>query len=576
MRFGILGAVEVWDEAGSPISVGGPRVRALLALLLLNAGKVVPAEFLIDGLYGDEPPAGAANALQSQVSRLRRGLRGLAEVELLPAGYRLAVPLDQVDAQRFLRLVAAAAGEAPAGKAARLDEALGLWRGPALADVPEAQGQAQAVWLEEARVTALEDRAEAGLALGGHRDLVAPLRELVGAHPLRERPRALLMRALYGSGRQSEALELFERTRQMLADELGTDPSAELAAVHLSILRAEREPTAPAAGPVRAGPDTRLPAQLTSFVGRDDELGRISSLLNDARLVTLLGPGGAGKTRLSIEVGRQVGGEAVFTDLATVAAGAGQAALARSAMTALGLREVGVLPSGEQMEPVERLQAAMGDRAMLLILDNCEHVVADAAPFAQRLLASCPGLRILATSREALGITGETLWPVRHLPVPSPRDPLARAVTAPAVRLFADRASAAQPGFAVTADNLEDVIRICEALDGQPLAIELAAARLRALTVMEVAERLGDRFRLLSRGDRTKSPRHRTLRAVVEWSWGLLSPEEQELARRLTVFTGGFTPEAVLEVCDGDEAPSCLSPTPAPTGGPRPSTRRSS
>ncbi|GAA2096976.1 AfsR/SARP family transcriptional regulator [Actinomadura alba] len=244
MRFGILGAVEVWDEAGAPITVGGHRVRVLLALLLLNAGKVVPAEFLIDTLYGDKPPAGAANALQSQVSRLRRGLRGLAEVKLLPAGYRLVVPPDQVDAHRFLRLVAAAAAEAPAGKAALLDEALGLWRGPALADVPEVR--AQAVRLEEARVTAVEDRAEAGLALGGHRDLVAPLRELVDAHSLRERPRALLMRALYGTGRQSEALEVFEQTRRMLAEEVGTDPSAKLAAVHLSILRAEGESTVPA------------------------------------------------------------------------------------------------------------------------------------------------------------------------------------------------------------------------------------------------------------------------------------------------------------------------------------------
>jgi len=548
MRFGILGAVQVWDDQGTPVSVGGPRVRALLALLALHAGGVVSSESLIDGLYGDEPPVGAGNALQSQVSRLRRALQGIAEVESSAAGYRLAVDPQDVDAHRFQRLADEASGREAAEKAALLDEALGLWRGPALADVPEARGRA--VRFEEARITALEDRAAARLELGGHRELVAPLRELAEAHPLRERPRALLMRALYGSGRQGEALELYERTRRILADELGADPSAELSDVHLAILRGEPEP---AAGP-EPGPEpvrSRVPAQFTSFVGRDDDLARVGSLLRDARLVTLTGPGGAGKTRLAIEAGARAGG--TFVDFAAVSSGEGQTALARTVMGALGLREAGVLPSGERLGPVERLETALGDRPALLIFDNCEHVIGSAAPLARRLLASCPGLRVLATSREALGITGEALWPVRQLAVPDARATLTEAAAAPAVRLFADRASAASPGFRLTAADLEDVIGICEALDGQPLAIELAAARLRALTVKEVADRLGDRFRLLSRGDRTQSPRHRTLRAVVEWSWDLLGPEEQRLARRLSVFTGGFTARAAREVCGGDE-----------------------
>ncbi|WP_269802691.1 AfsR/SARP family transcriptional regulator [Actinocorallia populi] len=650
MRWGILGTVAVWDGRGSTISVGGPRVRALLALLLLNAGKVVSVEALIDGLYGDGPPAGAGNALQSQVSRLRRALKGLAEIEASGAGYRLAVDPQAVDAHRFLRLAGEAAGRDAGEKARILDEALGLWRGEALADVPELRGQA--LRFEEARVTAIEDQSAALLELGGHRDLVAPLRELVEAHPLRERPRALLMRALYGSGRQGEALELYERTRRMLADELGTDPSAELSQVHLAILRGEPEPAAgsplpaapvpasaagagpkPASGPATwtgpgagtgAGPGTRaaasgpaawtgpgngtgtraatagagpepgsgvmtgagpgtgdgagagtgpgtgagngpgagawpeagggrarVPAQFTSFVGRDEDLARITALLGEARLVTLIGPGGAGKTRLAIEAGGRTG--AVFVDFAAVASGEGQTALARTVMGALGLREAGVLPSGERLGPVELLETALGGLPAPLIFDNCEHVVDAAAQLARRLLAACPGLRVLATSREALGITGETLWPVRQLPVPDSRATLVEAVSAPAVRLFADRASAADPAFEITVANLEDTVRICEALDGQPLAIELAAARLRTLSVAEIADRLDDRFRLLSRGDRTQSPRHQTLRAVVEWSWDLLRPEEQRLARRLSVFTGGFTAAAARKVCGGDE-----------------------
>ncbi|MEO3785740.1 TIGR04141 family sporadically distributed protein [Actinocorallia sp. B10E7] len=366
MRFGILGTVQVWDDQGTPVSVGGPRVRALLALLLLNAGKVVSPELLIDGLYGDEPPAGAGNALQSQVSRLRRVLKGIAEVESSAGGYRLAVDPQAVDAHRFRRLVADASGLGAAEKAALLEEALRLWRGPALADVPEARDQA--VRFEEARATAVEDRAAARLELGEHRELVAPLRELAEAHPLRERPRALLMRALYGSGRQDEALELYERTRRMLADELGTDPSAELSDVHLAILRGEPEP-ASGPEPVKA----RVPAQFTSFVGRADDLARIGSLLDDARLVTLIEPGGAGKTRLAIEAGARSGG--TFADFAAVSAGEGQNTLARVVMGALGLREAGVLPSGERLGPVERLETALGDRPTLLIFDNCEHVI---------------------------------------------------------------------------------------------------------------------------------------------------------------------------------------------------------
>jgi predicted ATPase/DNA-binding SARP family transcriptional activator len=564
--FGILGALEVRHTDGTPVAVGGPRSRALLALLLLDPGQIVGVQRLIDGLYGENPPSGAANALQSQVSRLRRGLRGDTGsgdlVEFHPAGYRLAVDPDDVDAHRFVRLARAGqralTGGDHARAAASLREALGLWRGPALADVADAPfAAAQAARLDELRVTAVEDRAEAELALGGHRTVVAELQDLVAAHPLRERPRAQLMRALYGSGRQAEALAVYEEARQTLAEELGADPSAELAAVHVAILRADPSLTAPAAPsptvPAPGTSTTTVPTLLTSFVGREAELRRISTLLGETRLVTLVGPGGAGKTRLAIEAGRRAqdagraAGEICFVDLAPLGDGA---EVPQAVLGALGLREIGLLPgTAGEPDPVTRLVAALADRRMLLILDNCEHVIENAARLSHRLLGACPELRVLATSREALGITGETLRPLPPLTFPAAGTPAGETLRYPAVRLFADRAAAVRPNFAVDAGNADAVLRICGALDGLPLAIELAAARLRSLPIEDVAARLDDRFRLLSRGDRTAAPRHQTLRAVVEWSWDLLGDAERLLARRLTVFAGGVTFDAAVRVC---------------------------
>ncbi|MFC9975868.1 BTAD domain-containing putative transcriptional regulator [Spirillospora sp. NPDC127200] len=541
MQFGILGPLEARAH-GESRPVGGPRVRALLALLLLDAGRVVTSERLIDGLYGEEPPDGAANALQSQVSRLRRGLGDAGLVEGHPAGYRLLVERDAVDVHRFERLAREgrqALGGGEHGRAAALlREALGLWRGAALADVGAPFAEAQIARLEEARAAAVEDRAEAELALGQHEVVLGELRELVGVHPLRERARGLLMRALYAAGRQGEALAVFEDARRVLAEELGADPSGELAEVHVSILRGEASAKAAV---------SNLPAQLTSFVGREEELKRVGRMLAEGRLVTLLGPGGAGKTRLAIEAGQREAGEVCFVDLSPLGEGW---ELPRALFAALGLREHGLQgPGSEPTDPVARLTAALAGRPLLLILDNCEHVIVDAARLTHRLLAACPGLRVLATSREALGITGETLRPLPPLPLPPARTPVSDVLGYPAVRLFVDRASAVRPEFAVTDDNVGAVLRICGALDGLPLAIELAAARLRSLPVAEVAARLDDRFRLLSRGNRTAAPRHQTLRAVVEWSWDLLEEDERVLARRLTVFSGGWTLETAARVC---------------------------
>ncbi|KAB1924682.1 BTAD domain-containing putative transcriptional regulator [Micromonospora noduli] len=543
MRFRILGPTQVVLADGREVPVGGPRLRALLALLLLDAGRVVSAERLIDGLYGEHPPRGAANALQSQVSRLRQALpAGHDPVEFHPAGYRLAVDPDDVDAYRFERLAEAGRRALVDGDwhraAAVLREALELWRGPALADAIGAAGApAQAARLEELRLAAIEDRVEADLALGVHGTLIAELRELVVAHPLRERARGQLMRALAALGRPAEALAEFEDARHTLAEQLGVDPSAELAAVHLAVLRGEE----------RGSAEPVLPSQLTTFVGREEELKRVGDLLGDRRLVTLTGPGGAGKTRLAIEAAGRVDGEVRFVELAGLADGSD---VPQAVLSALGLRDAGLrAPAESGWQTTDRLVEALAERQLLLVLDNCEHVLVDAARLAARLLSACPALRVLATSREPLGLAGEALCPLSGLTVPPLGASVLDADEYAAVGLFAQRAADVAPDFTVTPANVEMVLRICRSLDGLPLAIELAAARLRALSVAEVAARLDDRFRLLSTGNRAVSPRHRTLRAVVEWSWDLLDNAEREVARRLTVFAGGATLEAAERIC---------------------------
>ncbi|MBQ1018195.1 winged helix-turn-helix domain-containing protein [Micromonospora sp. D93] len=543
MRFRILGPTQVVLADGREVPVGGPRLRTLLVLLLLDAGRVVSAERLIDGLYGEHPPRGAANALQSQVSRLRQALSAEHDpVEFHPAGYRLAVDPGDVDAYRFERLAEAGRRALADGDwsraAAVLREALELWRGPALADAVGAAGApAQAARLEELRLAATEDRVEADLALGAQGALIAELRELVVAHPLRERLRGQLMRALTALGRSAEALAEFEDARHTLAEKLGVDPSAELAAVHLAVLRGEE----------RLSAEPALPSQLTTFVGREEELKRVGELLGERRLVTLTGPGGAGKTRLAIEAAGRVDGEVRLVELAGLADGSD---VPQAVLSALGLRDAGLrAPAEPGRHTIDRLVEALAERRLLLVLDNCEHVLVDAARLAARLLSACPALRVLATSREPLGLAGEALCPLSGLTLPPLGASALEADDYAAVGLFAQRAADVAPDFTVTPANVEMVLRICCGLDGLPLAIELAAARLRALSVAEVAARLDDRFRLLSTGSRAVSPRHRTLRAVVGWSWDLLDDAEREVARRLTVFAGGATLEAAGRVC---------------------------
>ncbi|GAA4675928.1 BTAD domain-containing putative transcriptional regulator [Phytohabitans rumicis] len=544
MRIALLGPLEVRADSGAPIELGGARLRTLLIRLALDPGRVVTTGALVDALWGAEPPAGAANALQALVSRLRRALPD-GVIESHPAGYRLAVPAEAVDARRFEREVAAGRGALaadPAGAAATLAGALALWRGPAFADVADAPfALAPAAHLAELRLAATEDRVEAALALGDGAALVPELEALALAHPLRERLAGLLIRALRAADRPAEALAAYDRLRGALADTLGTDPSPELAALHVALLR-EPNP-APAL--------SNLPAALTSFVGREDEVTRVTKVAAESRLTTLTGPGGAGKTRLAMESARAMLDQAPdgvwLVEFAPVT---DASELASVVLSALGLREqslVGRAPA-EPTDPLTRLHGALGRRRALLVLDNCEHLVGAAATLAEGLLVRCPQLRVLATSREPLGITGEVLFPVEPLALPPAGTAADQSLGYAAIRLFADRAVAARPGFVVT----DPVLRICESLDGMPLAIELAAARLRALTPDQIAVRLGDRFRLLTGGSRTALPRHQTLRAVIDWSWELLDEAERALWRRLAVFAGGATLDAVEEVCEGD------------------------
>ncbi|MFE5888906.1 BTAD domain-containing putative transcriptional regulator [Streptomyces sp. NPDC056462] len=643
VRYRILGTTQVLRPDGSPVPVGGARLRALLTVLALRGGRTVPAGMLVDEVWEGAPPADAAGALQALVGRLRRAL-GADAVVSADGGYRLAAAPDDIDLHRFERLVGegtrALADGDPAKAAVVLDDALALWRGPALADLPDRT--AEAARRATRRLDALRARHTAALALGHAEQSLPELTALCDSHPLDEPLQALRLRALRDVGRTAEALVAYEVVRRLLADRLGSDPGPELRSLHTELLRPEggglghgpragdggspsaqgghgvrplgdadarahgpdhdrtpaaadangtgprarppaapgeahvpgppgalRVPAAPDAGtadPAPAGartdgsddppgaprftpPPGNLRARLTSFVGREADIEAIRGDLGTARLVTLLGPGGAGKTRLSQEAAESVrDGAPDGVWLAELAPVDAPEAVPEAVLTAVGARETVLYGAGAEAmragsdrhdDPVERLAEHCGKRRMLLILDNCEHVVEAAARLVAELLERCPELTVLATSREPLGVPGELLRPVEPLPEPV------------ALRLLADRGAAARPGFLVDADDetAAACAEICLRLDGLPLAIELAAARLRMLTPRQIADRLDDRFRLLTSGSRTVRPRQQTLRAVVDWSWELLDEDERDVLRRLSVFAGGCDLTAAEAVC---------------------------
>lgn len=563
VRYGILGTTQALRDDGTAVAVGGARLRALLAVLALRTGRTVPVAVLVDEVWDGDPPADAPGALQALVGRLRRAL-GHAAITSADNGYRLAAAPDSVDLYRFERLAGEGVRALEAGDPAKalsvLDDALGLWRGPALADLPDRHAVA-ARWTAR-RLDARRTRLTAALALGRAAEVLPELAALCDEHPIDEPLQALRLRALRDAGRMAQALAAYDEVRTVLADRLGTDPGTELSALHAELLRQEPARPAPKAAPratprapAPAAPQGNLRARLTSFVGRERDIDALRGDLSRTRLVTLLGPGGAGKTRLSQETAESFDA-ASWPDgvwLAELAPVDDPEAVPEAVLGALGARETVLRGAGAEElraaergagergagEPLSRLTEHCSPRRMLLLLDNCEHVIEAAAALADHLLARCPGLTVLATSREPLGVPGEFVRPVEPLPEPT------------ALRLLAERGAAALPGFRVDADEATAAAtaEICRRLDGLPLAIELAAARLRMLTPQQIAARLDDRFRLLTNGSRTVLPRQQTLRAVVDWSWDLLAEDERTTLRRLSVFAGGCTLEAAEAVC---------------------------
>ncbi|GAA3545853.1 BTAD domain-containing putative transcriptional regulator [Amycolatopsis ultiminotia] len=543
MRFGVLGPLAVWDKQGAPVTVPELKVRALLAALLANDGGPVTADRLIHDLWGDALPGKPAGALQAKVSQLRR-IVGRDRLERRPAGYRLRIEHpEDLDTGQFRSLVTRARETPdPRARAALLTEALDLWRGAAYADFADEEfTQPAAHRLTEQRLAAVEERAKARLEAGDHPLAAEELAAVVGEHPLRESLRAVQMRALYLSGRQGDALTSYADLRARLAEELGADPSRDLRTLHESMLR--QDPRL-AAGQV---PHGNLPHALTALIGREHALTQLTGLLGTTKLVTLTGPGGVGKSRLAVAAAAETT-PAQFPDgvrlveLAGVRDGTADD-LAEVAAAAFGIRDdSAAIPPCAGAAPAQRLAAALRDRRALLVLDNCEHVVDAAAELTELLLRTGHGLGILATSQEPLGLPGEGVFAV---------EPLA---TAEAVKLFIDRAAASAPGFPRHPDpaELAAVTEICDRLDGIPLALELAATRVRGIGVRELAARLDARFSLLTKGRRGAPGRQQTLRAVIDWSWGLLSAPERTVLCRLAVHRDGCDLAAAEAVCAGD------------------------
>jgi predicted ATPase/DNA-binding SARP family transcriptional activator len=551
----LFGELEV-VQAGVPVPVRGAKQRALLALLALQRGKPVSSDRLIDHLWGDGEAAKPANALQAQVAQLRRSL-GSAAIVTSEGGYALGVGPGDVDVVRFEQLVATGRRLVEEGEVAlastTLGEALALRRGEPLAEFAYAGfADVERAHLDELTLVAIEARAGADLVLGLHGELVGELEALCREHPLRERLRELLILALYRAGRQAEALRAYTEARERSVDELGIEPGRALRELQARVLAQDPALTLPdpaepptlraATGPAATG---NLRAQLSRLIGREAELEQLLEAVHAHRLVTLVGPGGAGKTRLAVEAAAVLREEhrdgSWLVELAGVAEPGGVAPAVAVALGASASAVPGRQPAGSTVELIVRHLAG---RSLVVVIDNCEHVIGQAAALADILVGSLPALRLITTSREPLGVPGEVLVGVGGLAPPA------------AVELFVDRARAVRPGFTGDERSRQVIEDICRRLDGLPLALELAAARLRALTLATVAERLDDRFRLLTGGGRTALPRQQSLRAVVDWSYDLLFDDERRLFNRLAVFAGGCELTAAEAVCADDHVPA--------------------
>jgi predicted ATPase/DNA-binding SARP family transcriptional activator len=535
MRFRVLGPLEIDDGAG-PVALGG-KPRALLALLLLHANEPVPADRIVDALWGEAVPESAAKMLHGIVSRLRKALPREV-LETRPGGYVVNVETGALDLHRFEALTReGAAADEPHEAADLLREALALWRGAPLAGVREPFAHTEAARLEELRMAALEQRIEADLACGRHAELIGELEALVRRDPLRERLRGQLMLALYRAGRQPDALAGYHAYRRELDEQLGLAPSKRLRELEQRILTHDSElspPSQPAPARI-AEPRVELPAPLDSFVGRERDLRTLAEMIgrDDVRLLTLTGPGGVGKTRLALELARTAAG--AFADgvrfVPLVAVSDPDQVLLAIAV-ALGLRQ--------EHKTLDAVAAELRHARLLLVLDNFEHLLG-AAPALAELLGRASRLTALVTSRAPLGVRGEREWEVAPLALSDDA-----GAESDAVRLFAERAGAARRTFQVT----PAVRELCTRLDGLPLAIELAAAHTRVLSPQALLERLGSRLDLPTAGTPSDLPeRQRTLRATIDWSHDLLDSPARALFARFGIFVGGATLDAVEAVC---------------------------
>jgi predicted ATPase/DNA-binding SARP family transcriptional activator len=549
----LLGDMQV-RLGGTVVTIVSGRQRLLLARLALAGRRFVPVSQLIDDLWEDRPPGSATNALQVYVSGLRK-LLGPAAVRTRGRSYALDSGAV-VDAAEFRREVAAGLSAASADSASvasgLLERGLSRWAGQPCQDLDEvAFVLAARAGLTDLYLSGMEAWAAARIAQGAARETVPQLRNLAGDHPFREGIQAQLIVALAVSGRQVEALAAYEDIRTALAEEFGVDPGDVLQAAHVAVLRNELPTPAPG---VKAGRPVRralnnLPVALTSFVGRESEAPEVRACLASARLVTLTGPGGCGKTRLAINVAEAL--QERYPDgiwLVELGARTDAEGVQQAASLALGVSEA---PAAA---PARSLMEHLRDRDLLLILDNCEHLAWACADFSASILANCPGVRILATSRVPLGVPGETEWAVPPLEVPDLLriPPLRRLGEYASVRLFVDRASAVLAGFALTESNATAMAAICARLAGIPLALELAAAQVRALSVTQIAARLDQQLALLSDTIRYGPARQRTLRHTMDWSFNLLTSREQALFARLSVFAGSFSLQAAEELAGRD------------------------
>ncbi|ORV84172.1 BTAD domain-containing putative transcriptional regulator [Mycolicibacterium iranicum] len=543
--FRLFGEVEALVN-GQRLDIGHARQRCVLAAMLVDVNRPVSVDQLVDRVWAEQPPSRVRNALAGYVSRLRTLLAPAGAVAITrgPAGYTLTADESCVDFHLFHSLAETARAIAEPDEAtSRFEQALALWRGEPFSGMETAWFSDMRNVLVAERMSVLLDRNDAALRAGRHTEIVAELESALHAHPLDERLAGQAMLAQSRSGRQADALDTYRRMRDRLVDELGVDPSPMLREVHRQILDADAAPPRavppPKAVAHHVRPSSNLPRRPTSFIGRADDMAAVTAAVLDGPLITLTGVGGVGKTRLALEVAERARGHfadgASVCELAPVADGA---TLGQTVAAVLGLQERPGL--GVESTVIEHLR----EHHVLLVIDNCEHILDSAAGFVDRVTRNCPRVTVLATSREPLAIAGERVMPVPPLPDHE------------ATTLFADRARAGRPDFDLDAEPIGAVAEICRRLDGVPLAIELAAARTRMMNSLDIARRL-DGLRLLSGNSRGAHPRHQSVTATIDWSYRLLAEREQLLFDRLSVFAGSFDLEAAHGVC-ADEGDSEL------------------